>query len=139
MSSGGWHGGSGAWHGGGWSGGNWGGGWHGGGFHNHGCWGCFGGFAFGLALGSAWYPWYWDSPYYGWGWPGYSYTVVYADDGYYYDRYQRDYGPPPPPPGDAAPPPSYAAPAAPACGSWSWDAQGQQYHWIPCAAAAPPH
>jgi hypothetical protein len=123
-------GGGGAWRGGGWGGwhggghGGWYGGWHG---HNYGCWGCYyGSFAFGLALGAAWYPWYWDAPYYGY---PYGYTVVYPDGGYYYDRYQRDYGPPPP---------TYAAPAQPACGTWLWDGQRQQYNWMPCAVAPPP-
>jgi hypothetical protein len=131
-----WRGG-GSWAGGGWRGGSggWAGGWRGGGFrgHDRGCWGCFGGgLAFGLALGSAWDPWYWDAPYYGYP----AYTVIergdaYPDDGYYYDRYNREY--------DAAPPPSsYAAPAAPACGSWQWDAGRQQYNWLPCAVPPPP-
>ena len=137
-------GGSGGGSGGGHPGGAWsghtGGGWHGGGGgfrggHFHGGRPFFGGFGAGLAFGSAWDPWYWDYP----GW-GSSYTVVEPDrgpdGGYYYDRYNRQYGdaPPPPPGAEAAPPPADAP-----CDKWQWDAAKSRYFWIACGpAAAPP-
>jgi len=147
-----WHGGSGSWvgrsggawagHSGGWHGGGWhGGGWHGGGFRGGfrhfggGGYPFFGGFGLGLAFGSAWSPWGWDYPYYGYP----AYTVVehdyYPDQGYYYDRYQRDYDDegPLPPPGERA-----AAPPPAACGHWSWNSGASRYDWISCDAPPPP-
>ncbi len=73
-------------------------------------------FVGGVLLGAAlWSPWYY-------GYPGYYYDYP---DPYYY-------GPP-----VAAPPPGVApAPAAPACGSWVWDAANAKYNWVTCAAPA---
>ncbi|RAK59827.1 hypothetical protein DJ021_08420 [Phenylobacterium hankyongense] len=78
------------------------------------------GFALGLnagygpwSYGSPWYDYY-DAPFY-----GYSRTVTVENNT------------PPPPVYDAAPP-APAAQAAPACGSWSWDAARQAYNWVPC-------
>lgn len=86
----------------------------------------FGGFGLGLALGAAWDPWWWDGPYYGYGWGPYPpYEVIGPPYGYG-----------PPPPASAAPPvaapPATATPPAAACGSWSWNAPAQRYDWIPC-------
>lgn len=138
--SGGWRGPSGST----WSGRSWGGpggAWTGGarsGFHHHfhdRFPVFFGGFGLGFALGSAWDPWFWDAPYYGYP----AYTVVEhdnaypRDDGYFYDRYNHDYAAAPSPPGAQASPP----PTGP-CDKWQWDAAKAQYDWIACPAASPP-
>lgn len=81
----------------------------------------FGGFGLGLAFGSYWWdPWYWGGPSY----YGYGYGYPPYPPASYYNSY-------------APAPPAAAAPAPAACGTWSWDPAGQQYHWIPCGPAAP--
>lgn len=129
---GGYHGGYGGYRG-GWGGyrGGWGyGGW------GYGGWG-WGAFGLGLALGSAWDPWY--GGYY---YPGYysPYYYSYAP-GYSYDEDAYDYGPPPAgapgpgyaPPAGSAPPtagpvPSSSTPQK-ACGQWVWRADQNKYEW----------
>jgi hypothetical protein len=114
-------------NGGGWShgGGSWG---HGGccghGFHNTVFIGVpfFTGFGLGFGWGwSAFNPWFWGGPYYGWGGPwGWGPSTVYYDSAA-------------PPGTQAVPPPGAEESQAPAaCGSWVWDTAKQAYHWVPC-------
>jgi hypothetical protein len=79
----------------------------------------FAGLGLGFALGlSAYDPWYYDWPYYG-------YYAPYPPPPAYYADY-------PPPAAVAAPPPVDEARPPAACGSWSWDAARQAYNWVPC-------
>lgn len=100
------------------------------GYGYRGYYGCCGwgwgaaGLVTGLALGAAfWSPWYYSYPAYAYGYPYYNYGYSYP--------YPYSYAYPAP---QITAPPSATGEV---CGSWVWDPNAGQYHWAPCAQAAP--
>ena len=67
-------------------------------------------------LGAYWYPW-------SYAYPAYAYSYPYP--------YPYSYEVPAP---QVTAPPSQSGQV---CGSWVWDPNQAQYHWVPCAGAAP--